>query len=183
MAGGAADCQYWLALLCSQVELMSLKENRKIKVSEAACTLCDMLRPQANSGLSLGSFICGFDNQGIDLYFLNCGESVQKIKGNMFSCGSGSTFAQGCLDTHYNWDMTKEQALEMAKLSIYHATVRDFASGGQCTVYHINNDGYENIHQKLDVNLINKEFVTKNKLDVNLDNLDSLKKDVQKMVI
>jgi len=34
--------------------------------------------------------------------------------------------------------MTKEQALETAKLAIYHATVRDFASGGYCTVYHIN---------------------------------------------
>lgn len=40
-----------------------------------------------------------------------------------------------------------------------------------------------NIHYKLDVNLINKEFVNKNNLNVNLDNLDSLKKDVQKMTI
>jgi len=79
--------------------------------------------------------------------------------------------------------MTKEQALETAKLAIYHATVRDFASGGYCTVYHINENSYENIHYKLDVNLINKEFVNKNNLNVNLDNLDSLKKDVQKMTI
>lgn len=47
-----------------------------------------------------------------------------------FSCGSGSTYAYGVLDTYYKWDMTVEEAVELGIRSIYHATHRDTGSGG-----------------------------------------------------
>jgi 20S proteasome, alpha and beta subunits len=39
-------------------------------------------------------------------------------------------FAFGVLDTGYHWNLTDEEAHQLARKSIYHATYRDFASGG-----------------------------------------------------
>jgi len=36
-----------------------------------------------------------------------------RLKGNLFSVGSGSTYAYGILDTHYKWDLTVYEAIEL----------------------------------------------------------------------
>jgi len=48
----------------------------------------------------------------------------------MFSVGSGSTYAYGVLDTGYRYEMSVEEARELGKRAIYHATHRDAYSGG-----------------------------------------------------
>lgn len=48
----------------------------------------------------------------------------------MFSVGSGSTYAYGVLDTGYRYDLSVEEARELGKRAIYHATHRDAYSGG-----------------------------------------------------
>ena len=48
----------------------------------------------------------------------------------MFSVGSGSTYAYGVLDSEYREDLTVEEAQELGKRAIYHATHRDAYSGG-----------------------------------------------------
>ena len=42
-------------------------------------------------------------------------------------------------------DLTKDDALELAKRSSYHATFRDTASGGTISVYHITKDGWTKV--------------------------------------
>lgn len=54
----------------------------------------------------------------------------QRLKGDLFSVGSGSTFAYGVLDSGYDFDLSVSDALELGKRSIYHATHRDAMSGG-----------------------------------------------------
>lgn len=44
--------------------------------------------------------------------------------------GSGSIYAYGVLDKGYKEDMEDDYAYELARRAIYHATVRDGASGG-----------------------------------------------------
>ena len=53
-----------------------------------------------------------------------------RFQGQRFSVGSGSTYAYGVLDRGYKWDLTQEEACELGRRSIYHATYRDAASGG-----------------------------------------------------
>lgn len=67
------------------------------------------------------------------------------MKGHTFSVGSGSTFAYGVLDQGYSYDMSAEDAIELGKKSIYHATHRDAASGGVINVYHVKEDGWVKI--------------------------------------
>lgn len=54
----------------------------------------------------------------------------QRLKGDIFSVGSGSTFAYGVLDSGYDYDLSVSDALELGRRSIYHATHRDAMSGG-----------------------------------------------------
>ena len=43
---------------------------------------------------------------------------------SLCSVGSGSTFAYGILDTAYKWDMTDDEARELGRRAIHHATHR-----------------------------------------------------------
>jgi 20S proteasome alpha/beta subunit len=53
-----------------------------------------------------------------------------RIKGDLFSVGSGSMFAYGILDSYYKWDMTMEQSIALGKRAINEAAYNDAASGG-----------------------------------------------------
>ena len=58
-------------------------------------------------------------------FILNC-----RTDGKCFSVGSGSVYAYGVLDNGYREDLTDEEAYDLGRRSIYHATYRDAASGG-----------------------------------------------------
>ncbi len=55
-----------------------------------------------------------------------------RIKGEIFSCGSGSLSAFSILDNSWEEKMTDAQALELGRKAIMHATYRDVGSGGNC---------------------------------------------------
>ncbi len=66
--------------------------------------------------------------QGPGLYYVDTDGS--RLTHHIFSVGSGSTYAYGVLDSGYHWDMEIEEARELGKRAIYHATHRDAYSGG-----------------------------------------------------
>ena len=66
-----------------------------------------------------------------------------RLKGDLFSVGSGSTFAYGVLDQGYHWDLTDEEAQELGRRSIYAAGHRDAFSGNTINLYHIKEDGWD----------------------------------------
>jgi 20S proteasome subunit beta 5 len=66
-----------------------------------------------------------------------------RLKGDLFSVGSGSTFAYGVLDQGYKWDLTDEEAQELGRRSIYAAGHRDAFSGNTCNLYHVKEDGWK----------------------------------------
>ncbi len=49
----------------------------------------------------MGTMIAGWDKKGPQLYYID--NDGTRLKGQMFSVGSGSTFAYGVLDTHYRY--------------------------------------------------------------------------------
>lgn len=68
-----------------------------------------------------------------------------RTPGKVFSVGSGSIYAFGVLDSGYKWDLTDEEAYELGRQSIYHATHRDAYSGGIVRVYHMKETGWVHI--------------------------------------
>ncbi len=86
--------------------------------------------------------IMGWDKTGPNLIYVD--SDGTRLKGKLFSVGSGSTHAYGVLDTgffyrstscfkfflEYREDLTVEEACELGRRAIYHATHRDAYSGG-----------------------------------------------------
>jgi len=95
--------------------------------------------------------VIGSDKKGSSLWYVD--NDATRIKGQLFSVGSGSTFAYGVLDNHVKWDMSIEEAVRVGVRAIVSATHKDSASGGVVRVYHVNNHGsWTKVHDKLDVN-------------------------------
>jgi 20S proteasome subunit beta 5 len=81
--------------------------------------------------------------QGPGLYYVD--SDGQRTKGQVFSVGSGSLYAYGVLDEGYKFDMSVEEAIELGRRSIYHATFRDAVSGGTVSVYHVTESGWTKV--------------------------------------
>jgi len=145
MAGGAADCTYWERFLAKQCRLYELRNREKISVAAASKLLANICFHYKGYGLSMGTMIAGWDKRGPGLYYVD--DDGRRAKGNLFSVGSGSTYALGVLDGAYKWDMTDEEAQELGRRSIFHATHRDAASGGTVRVYHVKAGGWEKISE------------------------------------
>jgi 20S proteasome subunit beta 5 len=128
MAGGAADCSYWERELGRRCRLYELTNKERISVAAASKLLANLVLPYKGMGLSMGTMVTGWDKSGPNLYYVDSDGS--RIKGDLFSVGSGSTFAYGVLDSGYRNDLTVEEALELGKRSIFHAAHRDAMSGG-----------------------------------------------------
>jgi len=141
MAGGAADCSFWERNLAFQTRLHELREGKRISVAAASKLLGNTVYSYRGMGLSMGTMICGWDeNKGPALYYID--NDGTRLKGDKFSVGSGATYAYGILDSGYRQDLTLEQAVELGKRSIYHATHRDAYSGGTINVYSIQEKGW-----------------------------------------
>eukprot|EP00536_Pseudo-nitzschia_multiseries_P002240 jgi/Psemu1/183219/e_gw1.30.174.1 len=155
MAGGAADCSFWERNLGMECRLYQLRNGRRISVASASKLLANVMRSYRGYGLSMGTMIAGWDEKGPQLYYVD--DDGTRLKGKMFSVGSGSTYAYGVLDNHYRDDLTVEEAIDLGKRAIYHAAHRDAASGGINNLYHMTKDGFVKIHS-IDVNDMHYEF-------------------------
>ncbi len=72
--------------------------------------------------------ITGWDKRGAELFYVD--SDGTRLRGDMFSVGSGSTYAYGVLDTGFRWDLSAQEAHDLGQRAIYHATHRDAYSGG-----------------------------------------------------
>ena len=95
--------------------------------------------------------ICGWDKTGPALFYVD--SDGTRMKGDIFSVGSGSTFAYGVLDQGYHWDLSDDEAKELGRRSIYAAAHRDAYSGNTVNLYHVKENGWEFI-QNYDFNVL-----------------------------
>lgn len=156
MAGGAADCSFWERKLGTQCRLYELRNGKRISVAAASKLLCGMVYSYRGMGLSMGTMITGWDETGPALFYVD--SDGTRLKGDRFSVGSGSTFAYGVLDSGYRWDLTLEEAAELGKRAIFHATYRDAYSGGSINLYHVAREGW-NFMGNFDVGPLYYEYM------------------------
>lgn len=84
---------------------------------------CVNLRAQLCETITTVSFV-----QGPGLYYVD--DNGTRLSGRMFSTGCGNSYAYGIVDSGYREDMTVEEAYELGRRGIVHATHRDAYSGG-----------------------------------------------------
>ncbi|XP_059612580.1 proteasome subunit beta type-5 [Phlebotomus argentipes] len=143
LAGGAADCVYWDRVLAKECRLHELRNRERISVAAASKIMANIIFNYKGMGLSMGMMLAGYDKRGPGLYYIDSEGS--RTPGKVFSVGSGSVYAYGVLDSGYKWDLKEEEAYELARRAIYHATHRDAYSGGIIRVYHMTKDGFIHI--------------------------------------
>jgi 20S proteasome subunit beta 5 len=155
MAGGAADCSFWERNLGMECRLYELRNGRRITVAAASKLLANVMSSYRGYGLSMGTMITGWDETGPQLYYVD--DQGTRLKGKYFSVGSGSLLAYGVLDNYWRDDLTVEEAIDVGRRAIYHATHRDAASGGINNLYHVTKEGWTFVHA-IDVNDMHYEF-------------------------
>ena len=92
-------------------------------------------------GLSMGTMVCGWDESGPQLYYVD--DDGTRLKGDAFCVGSGSTYAYGVIDSHLRADLTVEEAIDLGRRAIAGAAHRDAYSGGWNNLYHMKATGWE----------------------------------------
>ncbi|KAJ9648812.1 Proteasome subunit beta type-5 [Coniosporium tulheliwenetii] len=137
MAGGAADCQYWLAYLGMQCRLHELRHKRRISVAAASKILANLVYSYKGMGNNVRR---RNPQEGPALYYID--SDGTRLSGNLFCVGSGQTFAYGVLDAQYSYDLSEEDALDLGRRSILAATHRDAYSGGYINLYHVKESGW-----------------------------------------
>uniref|UniRef100_A0A8C5QP94 Proteasome subunit beta n=1 Tax=Leptobrachium leishanense TaxID=445787 RepID=A0A8C5QP94_9ANUR len=145
MSGSAADCQHWERRLAKECRLFQLRNNTRISVSAASKLLCNMMLQYRGAGLSMGSMICGWDKKGPGLYYVD--ENGTRMSGDVFATGSGNSYAYGVIDSGHRYDMSPEEAYELARRAVSYATHRDNYSGGVVNMYHMKEDGWLKVGQ------------------------------------
>ncbi|KMZ65280.1 Proteasome subunit beta type [Zostera marina] len=138
------------------------KSVQMVKPAKGTTTLAFIFKDgvivAADSRASMGGYICmsivylfflhrtmiaGWDETGPGLYYVD--SEGGRLKGKRFSVGSGSPYAYGVLDDGYRYNMSVEEAGELGRRAIYHATFRDAASGGVASVYHVGPNGWQKL--------------------------------------
>ena len=143
MAGGAADCQFWQRNLGIQCRLHELENGKRISVAGASKLLANTLYGYRGQGLSHGHHGRGMGSERTGLYYVDSDGTGSRASGSRWDLGS--LFAYGVLDQGYRWDLSVEEACELGRRAIYHATFRDAFSGGTISVYHVNENGWTKV--------------------------------------
>lgn len=143
MAGGAADCYYWENLTGLYAKKYELENGKRITAAAASMYLSNNVYRYKGYGLSMSTMICGYDEDGPQIY--NVTDKGSRVKNYMFSVGSGSTIAMGILSSKYKFDMPKEEALNLGKDAIFYAGHRDAFSGGSVNLYFMDHNGWVKI--------------------------------------
>lgn len=151
-----------LARLCRMYEL---RNRERISVAAASNLLANIFFQYRGYGLCCGTMIAGWNptKDSGELYYVD--DNGTRLAGKVFSVGSGSTYAYGVLDSAYRHDMPLDEAIELAKKAIYHATHRDGGSGGVVRVYHVHRDGWTKIEEGQDVTELHYKYANEKGVD------------------
>lgn len=143
LAGGAADCVYWDRVLARECRLHELRYKKRMPLDAAARIMCNISAQYKGMGLVMGMILAGCDDEDCKLIYVD--SEGMRSHGSVFSVGSGSPYALGVLDTGYRYNLSDEEAYDLARRAIYHATSKDAYSGGIVRLYHINDQGWRNV--------------------------------------
>ena len=93
-----------------------------MSVARASRLLANALQAQRGSNLSIGTMLAGYESDKSPPRIFYVDSSGMRIEGDMFAVGSGSTYAQGILDTEHHSDLTDAEAIALGIKAIRHVT-------------------------------------------------------------
>uniref|UniRef100_A0A3Q3BNV4 Proteasome subunit beta n=1 Tax=Kryptolebias marmoratus TaxID=37003 RepID=A0A3Q3BNV4_KRYMA len=132
-SGSGADCMLWERILIREIRLYQLRHRRRLSIRGTAKLLSFMLHPfKATHSLS--------PNCGPQLIYV-CSDGA-RLQGEVFSVGSGSPYAYSVLDGSLSWDLSKKEAISLAREAVFRATHRDAYSGNNVDLFLVTAQGW-----------------------------------------
>ena len=161
IAGLVGDGQAISRYLSSEVELYTLKREKGMTVNGAATLLSNILQGRRMLPYFVGLILGGIDSEGGHVYAVDAAGGA--ISDKYVSEGSGSPYVYGVLEDHYKKEMTIEEGVDLAVLSLMVSSSRDSASGDGIKVAKITKEeGFEEIEDEEIDNRISKLREEKN---------------------
>ncbi|CAJ1071543.1 proteasome subunit beta type-11a [Xyrichtys novacula] len=146
-SGSGADCMLWERILTREIRLYQLRHRHHLSIRGTAKLLSFMLHPFKGTEVCVALTLCGWDtevasspNSGPQLIYV-CSDGA-RLQGDVFSVGSGSPYAYGVLDRELRWNLSKEEAIALAREAVFRATHRDAYSGNNVDLFHITAQGW-----------------------------------------
>lgn len=98
MAGGAADCAYWIRRISAVSRMLEHRYDTTLTSGAIARVLSKSLKEYKGNGLSVGTMVAGWNPiQGPSISYVDS-EGIC-VDGNLFCVGSGAQFAYAILDS------------------------------------------------------------------------------------
>lgn len=130
-AGTAADIDFVVSLIASQIELHALYTGRQPRVVTALTMLKQHLfKYQGYIGAYL--IVAGSDFTGFHLFTVSAHGSTDKLP--FVTMGSGSLAAMSVLETKYRADMNRQEAMDLCKDAILAGIFNDLGSGSNVDI-------------------------------------------------
>ncbi|MBN1110303.1 MAG: archaeal proteasome endopeptidase complex subunit beta [Methanomassiliicoccales archaeon] len=147
-AGLVGDAQIMARYLRAEVELYKLKRVSPMSVRSAATLTSNILRRGggAYGFYYVGLIVGGHDREGGHVYSLDAAGG--SISDNYVSVGSGSPYAYGVLEDHFEKDISLDDSINLAIRALNAAMKRDSASGDGMDIVTITKDGYVEVSQE-----------------------------------
>ncbi|XP_019733886.1 proteasome subunit beta type-11b [Hippocampus comes] len=139
-SGTSADCTLWKRILARELRLYQLRHGRRVSTGGAAKLLWHMLLPFKGTKLCVATTLCGWDESGPAIFYVH--SDGRRLRGTLFSVGSGSPYAYAVLDQAVESGMTAEEATRVAREAVYRATHRDAYSGNCVDIYLVTSTGW-----------------------------------------
>ncbi|MFW6286224.1 MAG: hypothetical protein ACOC16_03820 [Nanoarchaeota archaeon] len=149
IAGIASDSQVFMRIIKGELKLLELRNERSVRVKEAAMILNSMQYSAVRSQGSIVSIILGgYDKKtGFSLYDLSPDGTINSHEGYIVD-GSGGIFIKGILDNDYKKDLTQKEALDLIEKGFRTAFKNDTASGGGFIARIVTKDGIKEVAKK-----------------------------------
>lgn len=145
-AGLVADMQILSLQIAALSKIRRMELKRDVPPNTVAKMMSNMMYERRFFPLLTQVIVGGVVDEPI-MYTLDPLGSVLPDK--YAAVGTGAEMALGVLDPQFKENMTKDEAIDLAKKAIHSATLRDSASGDGLDVLVITNEGTEEFTDKI----------------------------------
>jgi len=127
-AGGSGDTQALVRLLKAEIQIYKLSRNAEFSVNAAKSLLSNILQGVRYYPYMAMMILGGVDKTGPHVFSIDPVGGAEPDK--YTATGSGSPIAYGVLEDSFKSEMTREEAVDLAKRAVKAARERDIFSGG-----------------------------------------------------
>jgi proteasome beta subunit len=146
IAGSVQLAETVVKLIRAEAKLFRLRMGRRYTAKEVANLIGQILSRNTTDWESIAQFVFAAKNEdgSFELYNVFIDGTVWRIKKYAVS-GSGSTYAEGLLETTFKPEMTIAETIPIAKRALTTAITKDSASGNGADIFKLTKNGVEKV--------------------------------------